>query len=207
MKTTIFAAAFAAAALVPAVVLAHPAGGADQGQQTAIQACTALNEYGPAKVVTAVNDGMGDYLIWLEDVDTDLWACNANADGDVYANLLVGDDLLEGAGADMLHLVSDAPSRHPDVQAERLCTGAAGEDYEVVATVDDGLGDYLVWLTADNETFIMCNASSDGALYTFEEVSMPINEPFTATEPLTTENEEGPGHPAVSSPARPTQFG
>jgi hypothetical protein len=205
MKTSIIAAAFFAAAIAPVAALAHPAGGADEGQNIAIQACTGFNEYGPVDVVSVVKDGMGDYLIWLEDVDEDLWACNANASGDVYANVIVYDDLLEGEGASMLQLVSGGATRHPERQAERLCLAVADDDaFEIVATAEDGLGDYVVWLTADDETFIMCNASADGRLYAFEEVGMPLNDGYVI-EPATAGT--SPAGSTPSGPGRPGQFG
>ena len=35
---------------------------------------------------------MGDWLVWVEDKDGDLWMCNANAEGDVYANVFLEGD-------------------------------------------------------------------------------------------------------------------
>jgi hypothetical protein len=206
MKTNIITAGLFALALTPAVALAHPAGGADEGEAIAIDACTTFNEYGPTELIAVVEDGMGDYLVWLEDADEDLWACNANADGDIYANVIVADDLLEGEGPAMVHLVNGAATRHPAKQAERLCLAVAEGEAELVATVEDGLGDYLVWLAVDEETFIMCNASSDGLLYAFEEVSMPINE-APELDPATADIEETPVRPVITAPSRPNQFG
>ena len=61
--------------------------------------------------------------------------------------------------------------------AAALCAaiGSYVEDMQVVATVEDGLGDYLVWLQNADEGFWMCNASSDAKLYDFEPVDMPLN--------------------------------
>jgi hypothetical protein len=208
MKTSIITTALFALALTPAAAFAHPAGGADEGEAIAIDACAAFNEYGPTELVAVVEDGMGDYLVWLEDADEDLWACNANADGDIYANVIVADDLLEGEGPALVHMVSGAPTRHPEKQAERLCMAVAEGEAELVATVEDGLGDYVVWLAVDEETFIMCNASSDGVLYAFEEVSMSINATPESEPAIADDDAVGtPGRPVITQPSRPSQFG
>ena len=205
MNTNIVTAALFALALTPSVAAAGHSNIAADGETLAVEVCQGFNAYGPAEVLTIVDDGMGDYLVWLEDIDGDYWACNANADGDIYANALVTADLLEGEGPGMLHLVSGAPSRYPSKLAERLCTAAAEGPVNVVATVEDGLGDYLVWLEASDETYIMCNASSEGTLWAFEYVDLPINE----APMLTTEETPAPVAPL---PARPgatpsSQFG
>jgi hypothetical protein len=103
----------------------------------------------------------------------------------------------------MLHLVAGGQSRDPAKMAERLCIAAADDKVKVVATVEDGLGDYLVWLKTSDETFIMCNASTDGQLWAFEPVNMPINDQPAVTS-------EGPAAPISPAPARPglpSQFG
>ena len=199
----------ASAALIAIAAVSTPAAAASwqsaEGEAAAVEACKGFNDYGPAELVTVVDDGMGDFLVWLEDVDGDLWACNASAGGDIYANALVIDDLLGGEGVEMVHLVGGSPSRNPAKPAENLCVALTGEPARVVASVEDGLGDWLVWLTVDDgETFVMCNASSDGVLYAFEDVSLPINDlPVVETAPAF---EDTPARPAVASPSRPGQF-
>jgi hypothetical protein len=203
MNTNIITAAVFALALAPSVAAAGHSNTAADGETLAVEVCQGFNAYGPAEVLTVVDDGMGDYLIWLEDVDGDFWACNANADGDIYANVLVTFDLLDGEGPDMLHLVAGGQSRDPAKMAERLCIAAADDKVKVVATVEDGLGDYLVWLKASDETFIMCNASTDGQLWAFEPVNMPIND----QPAMTSEAPAGPISPAPVRPGLPSQFG
>ena len=206
MNTRIIATAFLALALTPAAALADHQDEAFSDEGTAVQVCQDFNEYGPTEVMTVVDDGLGDYLIWLSDVDGDLWACNSSAAGDIYANVLVDYDLLDGAGQDMLHLAGGQVSRDPARQAERLCVAAAEDPVKVISTAEDGLGDYLVWLKMSDETFIMCNASANGELWAFEVVAMPINE---AAE-VATFDEPFADEPVSSAPARPGspgQFG
>ena len=204
MKTQIFSAALLALAFSPVVSATANAGASD----VAIEACSNFNEYGPVEVMAAVDDGMGDTLVWLTDADEDLWACNASGEGDIFANVMVDDDLLEGEGPAMVQLVSGNPSRHPELQAGRLCLAVAEEqNVEIVASVEDGLGDYMVWLEVDGgESYIMCNASSDGALYAFETVAMPLND-GPVIEPVSNDTCNGaPVTPAVTA-TRPDQFG
>ena len=49
------------------------------------------------------------------------------------------------------------------------------EDLEIVATVDDALGDYVVWLKNGDGAYWMCNASADAKLYSFESVQYPLD--------------------------------
>ncbi len=201
----------ASAALIAFAAVATPAAAAPGqsagGEGLAVEVCKGFNDYGPAELVAVVDDGMGDFLVWLEDVDGDLWACNASGAGDIYANALVIDDLLAGEGIEMVHLTGGSPSRNPAKPAENLCIAMSEEPVDLVATVEDGLGDYLVWMTADDgDTYIMCNASTDGRLWAFEEVSYVLNDAFVA-EPEIDAIEEAPARPVIASPSRPGQFG
>ena len=58
----------------------------------------------------------------------------------------------------------------------------------VIATVEDGLGDYLVWLENGQSELWMCNASADAELYAFEPVDYPIND-ATSEEQFCTDDE------------------
>jgi hypothetical protein len=122
---------------------------------------------------------MGDWIVWVKDKDEDLWLCNADKDGDVYANVLLNGDMLDGEGS---QLISDdnGANRHPGPaeSAKRLCAavGSTKEELEIAATVDDALGDYVVWLKNKSGAYWMCNASSDDKLYTFEQVEYPIDQ-------------------------------
>jgi hypothetical protein len=147
-------------------------------RQNAVDACLKRNEFGPASAIEAVADGVGDWLVWVRDNDGDLWSCNADAQGLVYANAFVGGDLLEGRGREFLGerplpagVVSD------EARARELCVSIAGltQDVEVVATAPDGLGDYLVWLRMADEQLWMCNASEEAKLFVFEAVGFPLD--------------------------------
>jgi hypothetical protein len=187
---TIAAAAFSASI---AVFASFPASAGEQStgaaaQQTAVAACLGINAYGPAESVQAAPDGMGDWIVWVRDKDSDLWMCNASADGSVYANALIQGDLLTGAGEQTIALVPAAArmnTTEASARAERLCSavGYLIDDVTVVTTVSDGVGDYVVWLKGSNDSYWMCNASADSKLYVFEQVQYPINQGAGASAP------------------------
>ena len=183
MMKSALAALAAAAALAP-VPPASAEDWGDAGRETAIAACIDRNGYKPAKLKAAVDDGLSDYIVWVEDKDGDLWLCNANESGEIYANILLQGDLLAGEGAQLIAydpaLVSAAHG--PAGRAEELCAavGVHFGELEIVATVDDALGDYLVWLKTAEGGYWMCNASADQKLYTFEWVEYPVDGSTTA---------------------------
>jgi hypothetical protein len=150
------------------------------GRQAASEACLSFNQYGPGQVVQAAGDGLGDWIVWVRDKDNDLWLCNASSDGNVFANALVRGDLLNGRGGQAVALTPVTNARSIAAGAEtaaRLCA-AAGRKVEatkVVATVEDGTGDYIVWLAASDQSYWLCNASADAKLYVFERVLSPLN--------------------------------
>ncbi len=182
MITRIALAALAAALIAP---LAH----ADEqdwrpeGRDSAIAACLDYNGYKPANLRDATEDGLGDWIVWVKDKDGDLWLCNANGKGDVYANVVMNGDLLKGQGDELVANAGGGPHPGPAESAERLCAavGSYMEDLEITETVDDGLGDYLVWLKNGKGAYWMCNASSDHKLYAFEAVQYPVNAPTTSS--------------------------
>jgi hypothetical protein len=147
-----------------------------EGKDRAVDACLTINAYAPAKPVATVEDGLGDWLVWVEDKDGDLWMCNANGEGAVFTNVMMQGDLLDGAGAEMIEAENVETSVN---SAERLCAavGSRIEEMQIVVTVEDGMGDYLVWLKNANEELWVCNASSEAELYDFQPVDMPLNEP------------------------------
>lgn len=156
-----------------------------EGQTTAVAACQAINEHAPLETVGAVEDGMGDWLVWTKDKDGDLWLCNASSEGAVFANTMMEGDLLAGDGATLINVQpASNTSRSRFVQSDpaetatALCTAVGNyiEDMQVVATVEDGLGDYLVWLQNADDAYWLCNASADAKLYDFEPVDMPLND-------------------------------
>jgi hypothetical protein len=148
-----------------------------EGHDSAVAACLDFNSYKPANLVDAVEDGLGDWVVWVKDKDEDLWLCNANGEGDVYANVLLNGDLLDGDGARLVAKDRDGHRPGPAESAERLCAAVGDymEDLEIVATVDDALGDYVVWLKNGDGAYWMCNASADAKLYSFESVQYPLD--------------------------------
>lgn len=156
-------------------------------RDSAVAACLDFNQYKPAELVDAAEDGMGDWIVWVRDKDQDLWLCNADKDGDVYANVLLNGDMLDGEGSQLID--DDGTHRHPGPaeSAERLCAavGSTKEELEIVATVDDALGDYVVWLKNKSDAYWMCNASSDNKLYTFEQVEYPLDKQPATSEDTT----------------------
>ena len=122
----------------------------------------------------------------MKDKDGDLWMCNANAEGAVFTNVFMQGDLLKGDGASLIG--SQRADRRPTRPARRALCAAVGshiEDMQVVATVDDGLGDYLTWLKNGDDDLWICNASADAKLYDFEPVDLPLNDvtPSTSATP------------------------
>jgi len=162
-----------------------------KGHDSAVAACLDFNGYKPAKLVEAVEDGLGDWIVWVRDKDEDLWLCNANEEGEVYANVLLNGDLLSGEGSELIADEGE-DGAGPAGRAERLCAEVGGymEDLEIVATVDDALGDYLVWLKNGDDAYWMCNASADSKLYTFEAVQYPLDEATVEDDAICCETEE-----------------
>lgn len=150
------------------------------GEQAAAAVCAAVNEYGPAQAERSVQDGLGDWVVWVRDRDSDLWLCNASAEGNVYANTIIKGDRLQGRGEEAIALMPAAFTSHalPEAEkAERICA-VAGRKVgvtDIIATVEDGLGDYVVWLKGSGETFWLCNASAKAQLYVFEPIRAPIH--------------------------------
>lgn len=173
IKLSALAMAFlTATAIAPAAAQEASPTGLDQ----AVEACLSHdNPYGPASLVTFVEDGYGDALVWLSDRDGDYWACNADMDGAIYAYAAVGGDLTSRAGEEIISSIqaSYSGSNHLAAAAE-FCRSMLGDDGYLVTYVGDGLGDVLAWVD-DGESLFMCNASTDGGLWLFEKVSEPIN--------------------------------
>jgi hypothetical protein len=193
MFTRALPATFSALALVLTPLQAMAEEWGPDGRDTAIAACIDLNGYKPATLVEAVEDGLGDWIVWVEDTDGDLWLCNANGEGSVYANVYLEGDLLKGEGADFVSYEDDS-GQHPGPagRAEELCSavGALVDELEIVATVDDALGDYLVWLQNADGAYWMCNASSEAELYTFEPVQYPLGDEEATEEDICCETDK-----------------
>jgi hypothetical protein len=162
-----------------ASVAAEPTRGISP-QDAALGVCASVNQYAPVQPVKITEDGLGDWIVWLRDKDNDLWICNASAEGNVYANTLIKGDRLAGRGEEAIALmpVAFTPSALPEAdKANRVCA-AAGRKVDatrIVTTVEDGLGDYIVWLEGSDHTYWLCNASADAKLFVFENIRSPIN--------------------------------
>jgi hypothetical protein len=156
------------------------------GVEKAKAACTAMNQYGPVEAVKAVEDGMGDWIVWVKDKDADLWMCNASSAGAVFTNVMMQGDLLKGDGAALVGfqpVANRTGGANPGQVAETLCAtiGSHIEPMQVLVTVEDGMGDYLTWLKNGNDQLWLCNASGEAKLYDFEAIDLPLND-FEPTE-------------------------
>jgi hypothetical protein len=155
--------------------------------ETAINACSTVNPSQPVEVVNAVEDGsgIGFSLVWLNDKDGNLWMCDADSDGNVYSYTLVSQDLLDGAGPEMIGLTeADFGEVDPQETAEKVCVAYLTQGGEVLASASDGFEQdpgYLVFIeaTEDGGTYL-CNATSDAMIWAFE----PIGEPLSFEEQI-----------------------
>ena len=164
-------------------------------REIAVNACVQVNEFGPARLVQAVGDGFGDWLVWVEDREGDLWSCNADREGHVYLNVVLAGDLLEGRGAEFLRtepaLATAGEPADGEAASRDLCVAVAGltQAVTVLTTVPDGMGDNLVWMRLADGQLWMCDASADGKLFVFE----PVGDP--------TESSDDAGRLAAEAPA------
>jgi hypothetical protein len=171
-----------------ALTLAHSPAAASEisfapSVNKAVNACMDMNTGARTELLQAVQDGFGDWLVWLQASDSTLRMCNASGEGAVYTNAQVAGDLLAGRGAELIGLqayaASIAPAQVDPAQVAAAVCAAVGshlDDMSVAATVEDGMGDYLVWLKNAKEELWVCNASADAKLYSFEPVDVPIND-------------------------------
>ena len=157
-----------------------PTGAGLAGEELAAYVCATLNEYQPVDVVSIAPDGMGDYIVWMTDTDGDVWACNASGQGDVYAYDLIIGDLLEGLGREMLIdvgiiQVGSRPTMSDEEIAVRTCWAVSEDDNSApIVAVEDGVGDYLVWIQETNGDLYMCNANGNGEIFIYTKVDYPI---------------------------------
>jgi hypothetical protein len=165
---------------------AVPAARAERARDAAFEAC--LAQAHAAAAVTAVDDGRGGSLVWLTDQDNNLWLCNADADGHVYAYSMIFDDLLAGAGASLVTpIILDrdgkpvSPPPDPLATAELACRAYLdGEGGEVVARGADGLntnwlpGYYVFLETEAGETFL-CDATANAQVWAFARIGEPLD--------------------------------
>jgi hypothetical protein len=170
------------ATVLPSLVSAAETTPGISGRDAAASECLSFNKYGPAQLVSAVEDGLGDWVVWVRDKDDDLWICNASAEGNVYVNTMIRGDLLAGAGvrASAIQPIAHNPASAPSALegATRLCAAAGrhvGAD-RVVINIPDGVGDRIVWLQDADNSYWLCTASADAKLFVFERVRSPLNQ-------------------------------
>jgi len=153
--------------------------------EAAVKACTTANPMQPVTVLNAVGDGsgIGFSLVWLEDKEGNLWMCDADADGNVYSYSLVTDDLLEGAGPEMigLELAADGTSSDdPQTIAEKVCAAYLEGGGKVLVSAPDGFEDdpgFIVFVEDQTGAFHICNATGDAMIWAFEPIGDPIEFP------------------------------
>jgi hypothetical protein len=186
MKFAYYSLASILAALAMGVSLGGPASAEDQLHASPVNACTAANAQ-PVAFVAAVDDGRGGSLVWLTDADANLWLCNADAEGHVFAYSKMTGDLLEGAGANLVGLQPaanegeiDVPEKSPITIAESACQAfLPGGPGKIVGSGPDGLdGDwvpgYYVFIET-SESLVLCDATADAQVWAFAEIDDPLN--------------------------------
>lgn len=161
----------------------------DARHASAIKACVAVNEYQPVNTLAAVEDGRGNSLVWLQDVDEDLWLCNADKQGDIFAYEVVDGDLLEGKGSALTEEESSSGERDSQATAERVCQMmVAAPPAEILASREDGLaGDdwtsaFAVFVRDSDKNEFLCNATGDAEIFAFAEIGEPLD--FSHEEPV-----------------------
>jgi len=176
---------------LPAAGNARPAPAVEHPHAKAIEACAVAGEGAPARPVTAVADGRGGSLVWLTDAEANLWLCSADGASQVQAYKLIFDDLLEGAGAQLVTpIILDRdgkpvqPAPDPLEMAALACQayldGKIGEVAgKVSVTGADGLNanwlpGYFVFLeTQAGETFL-CDATPNAQVWAFARIGEPL---------------------------------
>jgi hypothetical protein len=174
-------------ALALATAFSVPAGAADDPHAEAVKACSAFGHDQTATLVTAIDDGRGGTLVWLSNDSYGLWLCSADSAGHVYAYSTIQDDMLQGAGANLLdgdQVASNGdvplPSSNPIDIAARACQAYhSGEATNVIGSGQDGLGDdwipgYYVFLQTGAGNVYLCDATADAQVWAFVEIGNPI---------------------------------
>jgi len=187
MKFTYYWLGAVLAALVFTANAVGPASAETDLHAAAVHACTTTNATQPVEFVAAVDDGRGGRLVWLTDAASNLWLCNADAEGHVFAyNKMVG-DLLEGAGANLVGLepaVNESgvsvPAKNPLTSAESACQAYLSEGPgKIVGSGSDGLdGDwvpgYFVYIDT-GDALVLCDATADAQVWAFAEIGDPLS--------------------------------
>jgi hypothetical protein len=128
MEFAYFSLAAILAALALGASFSLPASAGTDLNASAVHACTTANASQPGDFVAEVDDGRGGSLVWLTDADTNLWLCNADADGHIFAYSKMTGDLLQGAGANLVGIEPivnetevSVPDKNPLMIAEKAC--------------------------------------------------------------------------------------
>ena len=186
MKFAYFSLAGILAALVLGVNLSVPAGAGTEPHASAVKACTTASAAQPAAFVASVDDGRGGSLVWLTDADANLWLCNADAEGHVFAYSKMTGDLLQGAGANLVAIdpVTNpgeigTPEQNPLTVAERACQVYLPDGPgKVVGAGPDGLeGDWVpgyYFFIETGKGLFLCDATGDAQVWAFAEIGDPL---------------------------------
>jgi hypothetical protein len=142
------------AAILAALVIGGPAGAKTDPHAAAVNACMSADGLQPAAFVIAVDDGRGGSLVWLTDADANLWLCNANEEGKVFAFTQMTGDLLKGAGA------------YLDNEGKVIGSGSDG-------LTGDWIPGFYVFVETENGLFL-CDATGDAQVWAFAEIGDPI---------------------------------
>jgi hypothetical protein len=167
-----------AVALVPATAKTG-----ESGHAKAIQACSTVNPAQPVEAIGAVDDGsgIGFSLVWLTDADDRLWMCDADSEGFVYSYSLVHDDLLEGAGPELIGLKPASNGGYedqPQAVAETICAAYLTGGGTVLSSRPDGLYEdpgYAVFVEDKGGALYLCNATGDAMVWAFEPIGDPLS--------------------------------
>jgi hypothetical protein len=165
---------------------AWPTLAVEHNHALAIETCAAAGEGAPASPVTAIADGRGGSLVWLTDTEANLFLCGSDGSGHVYTYSLIFDDLLEGAGAQLITPITIdrdgkpvQPVPDPLEMAALACQAYLdGEAGKIVGRGADGLNanwlpGYFVFLeTEAGETFL-CDATPNIQVWVFARIGAP----------------------------------
>ncbi|MEZ5827719.1 MAG: hypothetical protein R3D01_04735 [Hyphomicrobiales bacterium] len=183
MKTKSLMIGTAAALSLAALALA-PASAKTSGTDhaAAIEACSAINPLQPVESIGAVDDGsgIGFSLVWLNDAKGQLWMCDADTQGNVYSYSFVNDDLLEGAGPELIGLqpASDGGYEdYPQVVAEQVCVAYLPDGGTVLSSRPDGLTEdpgFVIFVKDQADALYLCNATGDAMVWAFEPIGDPL---------------------------------
>jgi hypothetical protein len=171
------------AAILAALSFGGSAGAKSDAHADAVKACTSADGLQSATLVAAIEDGRGGSLVWLADADANLWLCNANQEGKIFAYTQMAGDLLKGAGGYLVDINggeddADLPKKSPLTIAELACQAYLDNEGKVVGSGADGLnGDfvpgYFVFLET-NKGLFLCDATGDAQVWAFAEIGDPV---------------------------------